>query len=482
MKRKALALLVTAAMVLGAAVPAFAAETKELTANYSGITLYVDLEPVSMKDAGGNAVEPFIVEGTTYLPVRGVSEALGIGVEWNGETKTVYIGQEASTGEPAAEEAATTEAAVEAGDEAAAEDATATDAAVKADDEAAAETTEAAVETTEASAETTETSAETTETTAETTETTAEAEAAQPAFVGVKTLYASYGDVTIYVSDQKLSPTDAAGNAVEPFIVEGSTYLPVRAVAQALGLEVSWDGVNKRVYIGEQPGRAEAAEAYAKYAAAEAAINDAGSYEAEIKGSISLEVEGEALDVAMTGAVKQVNHSDTDIEVEGNVKTDVAGLSVDTKVYYRNGFMYVAAADTKVKMALDVEEAIAQATASLPVVEDAIKEGSVDGNTIQFTMDGAKLAYAANSLTGNISGLEAVDAEYEIGDVAFTATIGDDGVLKEVAMKFLLSVAVADGEPTSIDYDLTVSYTKIGDVSITAPTDLASYKELETEE
>ena len=46
------------------------------------------LEP---KDANGNDVEPFIIEGTTYLPVRAVAEALDLKVNWNDETNTVEL-------------------------------------------------------------------------------------------------------------------------------------------------------------------------------------------------------------------------------------------------------------------------------------------------------------------------------------------------------------------------------------------------------
>ncbi|NLK44698.1 MAG: hypothetical protein GX300_09930 [Tissierellia bacterium] len=41
--------------------------------------------------------------------------------------------------------------------------------------------------------------------------------------------------VNIYVDDERLDPIDANGNPVEAFIYNGTTYLPVRAVAEALG-------------------------------------------------------------------------------------------------------------------------------------------------------------------------------------------------------------------------------------------------------
>lgn len=48
---------------------------------------------ITPKDTNGKVVEPFIVDGTTYLPIRAVSEALGKDVYWNGQTNTVYINE-----------------------------------------------------------------------------------------------------------------------------------------------------------------------------------------------------------------------------------------------------------------------------------------------------------------------------------------------------------------------------------------------------
>ena len=39
----------------------------------------------------------------------------------------------------------------------------------------------------------------------------------------------------------------------EPFTVDNTTYLPVRAVAEALGKTVTWDEKTQTVYIGEVP-------------------------------------------------------------------------------------------------------------------------------------------------------------------------------------------------------------------------------------
>ena len=64
---------------------------KQLEASYNNIKLVIDGTVIMPKDAAGTVVEPFIVSGTTYLPVRAVAEALGKDVSWNGDTQTVTI-------------------------------------------------------------------------------------------------------------------------------------------------------------------------------------------------------------------------------------------------------------------------------------------------------------------------------------------------------------------------------------------------------
>lgn len=67
--------------------------SKQISAVYNGIKLVVNGNPVTPQDSDGNVVDPFIADGSTYLPVRAVSTALGMPVEWDGKTQTVYIGK-----------------------------------------------------------------------------------------------------------------------------------------------------------------------------------------------------------------------------------------------------------------------------------------------------------------------------------------------------------------------------------------------------
>ena len=70
-------------------------ETAELF--YNNIKIYIDGGEIVPKDANGNVVEPFTMNGTTYLPVRAISNAFGKAVEWDGATQSVYIGKKDQT-------------------------------------------------------------------------------------------------------------------------------------------------------------------------------------------------------------------------------------------------------------------------------------------------------------------------------------------------------------------------------------------------
>ena len=65
--------------------------TKFLTAYYTDIKITLDGEELLMEDINGNQVEAFIVDGTSYLPVRAVAGALNLDVEWDNNNNTITL-------------------------------------------------------------------------------------------------------------------------------------------------------------------------------------------------------------------------------------------------------------------------------------------------------------------------------------------------------------------------------------------------------
>ena len=80
--------------------PTFAALINKTIQVSTGVNLYLDDNKFIPKDVNGNQVPVFVYNGTTYLPARAISEAVGKPVQWEGATSSVYIGKHSSK-EPA---------------------------------------------------------------------------------------------------------------------------------------------------------------------------------------------------------------------------------------------------------------------------------------------------------------------------------------------------------------------------------------------
>ena len=63
--------------------PAFAALTGKTIEVYTGMKVYVNDHIVEPKDAAGNPVDVLLYNGTTYLPIRAIGNALGLPVQYN---------------------------------------------------------------------------------------------------------------------------------------------------------------------------------------------------------------------------------------------------------------------------------------------------------------------------------------------------------------------------------------------------------------
>lgn len=72
---------------------------------------------------------------------------------------------------------------------------------------------------------------------------------------GKRTVDIDYNDIQVTLDGQTVALVDANGNPVEPFAINGTTYLPVRAVADALGLEVGWEQETSTVILNKKDTR-----------------------------------------------------------------------------------------------------------------------------------------------------------------------------------------------------------------------------------
>jgi len=85
-------------LLLGA-ITVYATNTRTLEATF-GVRVNINGELQTFADD----MQPFTADGRTWLPVRGIADALGLDVDWDGTTQTVYLtsGTTATTATPAA--------------------------------------------------------------------------------------------------------------------------------------------------------------------------------------------------------------------------------------------------------------------------------------------------------------------------------------------------------------------------------------------
>lgn len=69
------------------------------------------------------------------------------------------------------------------------------------------------------------------------------------AISGQQTARLDYNNIKITLNGDVVLPSDANGNYVEPFAISGTTYLPVRAIGNAMGLSVGWNASNNTVVL-----------------------------------------------------------------------------------------------------------------------------------------------------------------------------------------------------------------------------------------
>ena len=74
-----------------------------------------------------------------------------------------------------------------------------------------------------------------------------------------------FNNIKITLNGNEIIPKDVNGNSVEPFIIDGTTYLPVRAIGNALGLNVDWDSSTNTVVLSDPQYKAESEYPEAEY-------------------------------------------------------------------------------------------------------------------------------------------------------------------------------------------------------------------------
>jgi hypothetical protein len=77
-------------------IPVMASMAQKQISVLTGAQIYIDDIKLNPVDGNGKPVEVFIYNGTTYLPVRAISNAFNKAVVWEGKSSSVFVGKHSS--------------------------------------------------------------------------------------------------------------------------------------------------------------------------------------------------------------------------------------------------------------------------------------------------------------------------------------------------------------------------------------------------
>lgn len=223
-------------------------------------------------------------------------------------------------------------------------------------------------------------------------------------------------------------------------------------------------------------------DAYSMFMEASEKLADAEAYSLDM--DIVMEAtEEQPATISMAGNFKQIMKSEEELEfsmdmamkleMEELAQLGIGDDAIPMKAWYRDGMYYMDTMGMQYKGAMSVEEAVKQAnTGNFSVPEDAVKEQSVDGNVLHFTLDGSKMKDSISSMVGS-TGQQAVEMD-GLSDMEFVVTLDDD---KNIEAYFITFSAQSNGITVNCVVDL--SNIEIGDVTIDFPAELDSFEEMD---
>ena len=85
--------MISAVLVVQLLSPALASAKRSIDVYNNGVSIYIDDVKLNPTNVNGNPVDIFVYNGTTYVPIRAISQGFGKPVLYDSQTKNVYIGR-----------------------------------------------------------------------------------------------------------------------------------------------------------------------------------------------------------------------------------------------------------------------------------------------------------------------------------------------------------------------------------------------------
>ena len=85
--------MISAVLVAQLLSPALASAKRAIEVYNNGVSIYIDDVKLNPTNVNGNPVDIFVYNGTTYVPIRAISQGFGKVVQYDSATKNIYIGR-----------------------------------------------------------------------------------------------------------------------------------------------------------------------------------------------------------------------------------------------------------------------------------------------------------------------------------------------------------------------------------------------------
>lgn len=224
------------------------------------------------------------------------------------------------------------------------------------------------------------------------------------------------------------------------------------------------------------------ASAFEVYMQASEAMKKVDSISMNTNTKMSISVNEEKMDMTMSGTISEVIKSETEIDMELDMQTNVRGQNMPMKAYYKDGMYYVDAEGSKMKMEMPLDKMLAQTNSNLiefpesSITNQSLKD--VDGNKeLTFTLDGSALKDVLDKQLSSLKNITGSLEDFNIGSINLKAVVDKDGNMKSCQLVFPLEMS-ANGQNMKMDCDIEMEIIQVGGVTINFPEDLDTYKEV----
>jgi len=234
------------------------------------------------------------------------------------------------------------------------------------------------------------------------------------------------------------------------------------------------------------------AEAFALYTESGARMAEVSSVAMDVSIDGEMIFMGMSIPTVTTGSVQQVTYApeDMDFSIVMDTSGDLGGEAggMETFMYYRAGVLYTHdATGQKSKKEVPVSYVLNSASINQPTFElDAIRSAAVTdtpgGKKLNFVLKSEAMQAYAKGVLGALLDTLADSNEMAVllKDVQYEVLLTDDGLLDSYVMTMDVSFRFPDSDQSiQFIYTNRVKVTQVGDVVITFPDDLNSYKEID---